>query len=255
VRGWSKSVAVVGALAAVGVPCVSGLPVLAQVTTPVVGPPQAGSAVTYRVSWKTTQDGSDAGSGAVIVAMRWRTGDKVVASIALAETPTSTSVYVLTRAADGLFTLDHLSVNDADGTRLASAVGILNDVTHVLAVRPAGAPRWTLTMPFLPQVLNPPTPVAPVDLALTATEATADGDLVLTASGSVTVQPSGSRAARLLQRLSGEGEQPMKIVGEIHGRFAPDGAMETASLVETTTSGSDKESSVLGATWQVARVP
>ena len=270
-RGFSKAVGILGALAVVGVLRLSGLPVLAQEATPVVGPPQAGTAVTYRVSWKTTADGDEAGSGAALVALRWRTGDRVVASFAPAPTPASASasgsasassspatppsIYVLTRAADGRFSFDHLYGDDADGARLARAIGTLNDVSLVLGARPAAAPHWTVTVPLRPQVVGSATAVAPVDAVLTASETTAAGGVALTATGKVTVQPGGSRAAQLLQRLEGQAVLPTTSAAEIHAQFAPDGVLETESLVETTTVGSGKDANVVVTTWQVARIP
>ena len=252
---------VLGALAVVGVLRVSGLPVLAQATTPVVGPPQAGTAVTYRISWKSTANGDDAGSGAVLVALRWRSGDKVVASIAPAAPAASAtpapppSIYVLTRAADGRFTFDHLYADDEEGVRLARAVGTLNDVSLVLAARPAGAPRWTVTVPLRSQVVGSTAAVPPVDAVLTADGTIAAGGVALTATGKVTVQPGGSRASQLLQRLEGQAVEPTTTAGEIHAQFATDGVLETESLTETTTVGTAKDASVVVTAWQVARVP
>jgi hypothetical protein len=242
---------------------IGATPAAAQATAPLVGPPAMGSAVTYRMSWKVTEGGDAAGDGAVLVALRWRTADRIVATIQPAPggTPdpyvTTTpppAIYVVTRSANGVMTLDHLYADDKTGARLADAIGTLNDLSLMLAARPANAAQWTISLALRPQAVSPSTPPVAMPAVVHASASADGGALVLTGHGTETVKPGGSKASQLLQRLSGEGDpEPVTTAAELHARFAASGDLETASVTETTTTGSGKDAHVVARTWDLAR--
>lgn len=244
---------------------VGATPAAAQSATPLVGPPAMGSAVTYRMSWKVTEGGDAAGDGAVLIGLRWRTADRIVATIQPAPggTPdpyvTTTpppAIYVLTRGASGVMTLDHLYADDKTGARLADAIGTLNDLSLMLAARPANAAQWTISLPMRPQAVSPSTPPVPVPAVVHASASTDAGALILTGHGTETVKPGGSRASQLLQKLSGEGDpEPVTTAAELHARFAASGDLDTATVTETTTTGGGKDANVVARTWELARTP
>jgi hypothetical protein len=240
-------------------------PAIAQVAAPLVGPPAMGTTVTYRMSWKVSAGGDAAGDGAVLLGLRWRTADRIVATIQPAPggTPdpyvTATpppAIYVVSRGANGVMTLDHLYAADKTGARLDDALGTLNDLALMVAARPANATQWTISLPMRPQAVSPSTPPVPVPAVVHASASSEGGALIVTGHGTETVKPGGSKASQMLQRLSGEGDpEPVTTAAELHARFAASGDLDTATVTETTTTGVGKDATVVARTWDLARTP
>lgn len=162
-----------------------------QVARLVLGPPRLGTAVTYRLTI-VRGDPPAAPTDVQTLALRWKLGDKIVATTTVSGEAQSTP-YVATRAPDGSFTLDNGNPDDPQGQRLAAAFALMNRLTSFVAGAPAGAGTWNTTL-----TLQPPNPTAdaaaapnakkpqPIVLAVSAMRSSVSDGTTLTASGSST---------------------------------------------------------------------
>jgi hypothetical protein len=161
----------------------------AQSVAPLVlGPARLGSAVTYRLSI-VNGEAATTGSDAQTVALCWKLGDKVVATVAGPGQQQGTP-YVANRAADGTFALDNVSADDPQGERLASAFAMMNRLTSFVDGAPNGARQWNATLFVQPFSTNTPAPQnttkpQALTVAVSATRSSASDGTTLTASGSV----------------------------------------------------------------------
>jgi hypothetical protein len=168
----------------------------------VVGPARLGGAATYRLT--LVSDGSDTSRpDAQTLALRWKLGDKIVATIVEPAGEQGTP-YVTTRAADGSFSLDNPNPNDLEGQRVTSDLAVLNRLTRFAAGASAGAAQWNTTLLVQPPAANAPSaqnaekPHA-LTIPVTASRINESDGTTLTASGSVTrtvTRPAAGGAGR-----------------------------------------------------------
>lgn len=223
-----------------------------------IGPAHLGTAASYRVAWTTTVDGNKVASVSSVVTLRWRAGEKIVASMLDSDQPAS--VYVVTRANDGTFTLDNAAHVDATGARLGQALAVFDALTGIVAEQPADATAWTKNVSIPLQSVSSPgnPPPARADVAFTVTRSLGAVGPRVTASGSST-QPVAATPApapvRLLHRIMRQKDAESTTSCTIEERFAHDGSLISASLEEKTLTGAGRQSSAVVTSWYIAPTP
>jgi hypothetical protein len=247
--------AVVGALAAVSL--WSARAGAQSWTAPVLGPAQVGSLAGYQVAWTTLVDGDKTVSVSSMLAMRWRTGQKVVASFRDSQDEPA-SEYVMTRQNDGSLTLDNAAHVDKTGTLLGQVIATFDELAGVVADEPGDAKAWTKSLAI---AVAPPdataTPEPAPQIALSATRATRDDGFTVTASGSSTQDVAATpapAAMRLLSRVMRQKPGQATTTCTLEGRFTASGVLTYATLETKTTTVVGKKTSTVDTTWHITRV-
>ena len=223
-----------------------------------IGPARVGTSASYRVTWTTTVDGNKVASVSSVVTLRWRAGEKILASMLDSDQPAS--VYVVSRANDGMLTLDNAANVDATGARLGQVLTMFDALTAIVAEQPADATAWTKTVAIPVQAATSPAnpPATTSDLAFSVTRATSAVGPRVSASGSST-QPVPATPApvplRLLHRIVGQKPAESTTSCTIEERFAHDGSLISASAEEKTVTASGRQSSAVLTSWYIAPTP
>jgi hypothetical protein len=223
-----------------------------------LGPARVGTSASYRVAWTTTVDGNKVASVSSVVTLRWRAGEKIVASMLDSDQPAS--VYVVSRANDGMLTLDNAANVDATGARLAQVLTLFDAFAGIVADQPADATAWTksVTIPVQSASSTAAPPAAKTDLAFSVTRAMSAVGHRVTASGSSTLAVAATPApapVRLLHRIIREKPMESTTNCTMEERFAHDGSLISASFEEKTVTGSARQSSAVVTSWYVAPTP
>jgi hypothetical protein len=247
------------ALCAISFACAAPAVALAQpAQASLIGPARVGSSASYRVAWTTTVDGTKVASVSSVVTLRWRAGEKIVASMLDSDQPAS--VYVVTRANDGTLTLDNAANVDATGARLGQTLAVFDALTGIVAGQSGDATEWTKTVAVPVQSVSAPAnpPAASADVAFTVTRAVGPVGPKVTASGASTQQVAATPAPaplRLLHRIMRAKQTESTTSCTIEERFAHDGSLISASFEEKTVTGSPRQSSAVVTTWYIAPTP
>jgi hypothetical protein len=247
------------ALCAIAFACASPAFALAQPAqgSP-IGPARVGTSTSYRVAWTTTVDGNKVASVSSVVTLRWRAGEKIVASMLDSDQPAS--VYVVSRANDGMLTLDNAANVDATGARLGQVLTVFDALAGIVAEQPPDATTWTKSVAIPAQPASSPSapPAAAAELAFSVTRAMSAVGPRVTASGSSTAPVAATPAPapmRLLHRIIREKPAEATTSCTIEERFAHDGSLISASFEEKTVTASARQSSAVVTSWYVAPTP
>jgi hypothetical protein len=223
-----------------------------------LGPARVGTSASYRVAWTTTVDGNKVASVSSVVTLRWRAGEKIVASMLDSDQPAS--VYVVSRTNDGMLTLDNAANVDARGARLAQVLTLFDAFAGIVAHQPADATAWTKSVTIPVQSASSPgaPPAVRTDLAFSVTRAMSAVGPRVAASGSST-QPVEATPApapvRFLHRIIREKPTESTTSCTIEERFAHDGSLISASFEEKTVTSSARQSTAVVTSWYVAPTP